>query len=241
MRKQSQIVIGPDGMVLAASGEVPPDLIDQRLDDCVSLSPAVRAAGKTLVHQLRASRTRVVSHTVELDSAGTSLQIVAIEALAIHRTSTDVRSLLTSKLAIVSSQAEAAGVSLSVEVADNVPALVNLDSEKVAWAVTTLVGNALRYVHTPSRRLGGRAIHVRASFDEASSEVTIEIRDDGPGIPEATVRRLFVRDAMNVRGSGLALLLVRDIVIAHGGHVDLSSSTAPVDHGTTIRLTFPAP
>jgi signal transduction histidine kinase len=35
------------------------------------------------------------------------------------------------------------------------------------------------------------------------------------------------------------LLLIRDILIAHGGTVDLHSNTDPVGHGTAIRLTFP--
>jgi signal transduction histidine kinase len=71
------------------------------------------------------------------------------------------------------------------------------------------------------------------------SEATIEVRDDGPGIPADTVKRLFIRDGLNVRGSGLALLLVRDLVAAHGGTVDLQSSTEAVGHGTTIRVVFP--
>ena len=236
---RSQIVIGPDGTVLAAGGDVPPDLVDARLGDCASLAPAVRAAGSALLHKLRASGTRIVSQTVELDDADTSVQIVAIEALAIRRSPTDVHSLLTSKLAVIAFQAEAAGVTLSVEAADDLPAVVHLDSEKVAWAVTTLVGNALRYMQTSSRRLGGRAIRVRTSCDAASAAVTIEVRDDGPGIPADTVTRLFTRDGLNVRGSGLSLLLIREILIAHGGAVDLRSSTEPVGHGTTIRLTFP--
>ena len=107
-------------------------------------------------------------------------------------------------------------------------------------AVTTLVGNALRYVQTPSRRFGGKAISVRTTLDRASREITIEVRDDGPGILADTVARLFTRDGLNVRGSGLSLLLIRDIVAAHGGTVDLQSSTEPIGHGTTIRLTFPA-
>jgi signal transduction histidine kinase len=120
-----------------------------------------------------------------------------------------------------------------------VPGVVPLDAEKVAWAVTTLVGNALRYVQTLSHRLGGKAIRVRATWDRTSSDITIEVEDDGPGIPADTLRRLFIRGGINVRGSGLALLLIRDILVAHGGTVDLQSSTEPVGHGTAIRLRFP--
>ncbi len=239
MQNHSQIVIGPDGTVLAVSGQLPPGLIDTRLEDCVGLAPAVRNAGMALLHELRASGNRVASRTIDLDDAAASVQVVAIEALAIRRSATDVRQLLSSKLAIIASQAEAAGVTLSVDVADDVPAVVHLDSEKMAWVITTLVGNALRYVQTPSRRLGGKAIDVRTTFDHASSALTITVHDGGPGIPADTVRRLFIRDGLNVRGAGLALLLVRDIMVAHGGRVDLRSNTEPVGHGTTIRLTLP--
>lgn len=232
-------MIGPDGTVLAATGGLPHGLVGVRLEDCDGLPPEIRDAGIALLHQLRASGDRVVSRTIAIDGAGQTLQLVAIEALAIRRTATNVRELLTSKLAVISFQAGSVDVTLTVEVADNVPTAVQLDSDKVAWAVTTLVGNALRYVRTPSARLGGKRIDVRATYDRATSEVTIEVQDDGPGIPADTVTRLFTRDGLNARGAGLGLLLIRDIMVAHGGRVDVRSRTDPGDHGTAIRLAFP--
>jgi signal transduction histidine kinase len=116
---------------------------------------------------------------------------------------------------------------------------VRLDPEKIAWAETTLVGNALRYLESASGHLAGKTIDVRISYQPATSEVSIEVRDDGPGIPADTVARLFKHDGLNVRGAGLALLLIRDVMAAHGGRIDVQSSTNPVGHGTTIRLTFP--
>jgi hypothetical protein len=53
-----------------------------------------------------------------------------------------VRALLSSKLDVISFQATAAYVTLHIVIADEVPAVVHVDSEKVVWAVTTLVGNA---------------------------------------------------------------------------------------------------
>jgi signal transduction histidine kinase len=85
----------------------------------------------------------------------------------------------------------------------------------------------------------GRTITVRVALDPVPSEVTIEVQDDGPGIPADTVTRLFKRDGLNVRGAGLALLLMSDICVAHGGRVDVRSSTAASDHGTTVRMMFP--
>jgi signal transduction histidine kinase len=130
-------------------------------------------------------------------------------------------------------------VTLNIVVADDVPAVVHLDSEKIAWAVTTLVGNALRYVRSGSRRMGGGTINVHAGFDSTRSRVTIDVQDDGPGIPADTVARLFKRDGLDVRGAGLALLLMSDICVAHGGTVEVRSSIDASSHGTAVRLTLP--
>jgi NtrC-family two-component system sensor histidine kinase KinB len=240
MEPYSQIVIGSDGTVLAASGEFGPGLVDVRLEDCDALSHEIREAGKALLQELTRSGNRVTSQTVALDGPDHALHLVAIEALPIRRTATDIRDLLASKLAVMSFQARGDDVTVSIEVANDVPPVVQLDSEKVAWAVTTLVGNALRYVRSASRRLNSQTVAVTTGYDPAKSEITIDVQDDGPGIPADTVNRLFKRDGLNVRGAGLALLLIRDITAAHGGRVEVRSNTAPVAHGTTIRLTLPA-
>jgi signal transduction histidine kinase len=213
--------------------------VDVRLEDCEGLPREIRDTGKALLEQLRRSGNRVVIQTVADHGGGRVVQLVAIEALAFRRTATDVRALLSSKLGVIAFQAAAAFVTLNVVIADEVPAVVHVDSEKVAWAVTTLVGNALRYVRSGSRQMGGGAITVYAGFDPTSTQVTIEVGDDGPGIPADTVTRLFRRDGLNVRGAGLALLLISDICAAHGGTVDVRSNTDVSDHGTIVRMTLP--
>jgi signal transduction histidine kinase len=236
--RESQIVIGSDGIVMGTTADLPPGLVDARLEECQALPGAVREAGAALLHELRRSGTRVATRTVTSDAGLRTVRVVAVEALAIRRKATDVRALLASKLGVISFQAAAAHVALNVVVADEMPAGVLLDPEKVAWAVTTLVGNALRYVQTGSRRMGSGTITVRAGFDRARSQVTIEVEDDGPGIPTDTVTRLFKRDGLDVRGSGLALLLISDICAAHGGTVDVQSRVDASAHGTTVRLSF---
>jgi signal transduction histidine kinase len=239
MEPDSQIVIGPDGTVLAATGQLPSGLVDVRLEDCEGLSREIREAGKALLHELRRSGDRIAIQTVTLDGGARTVRMVGIEALAIRRTPTDVRALLASKLGVISFQAASADVTLSIVVADEVPQAVQLDADKVGWAITTLVGNALRYVRSGSRRMPGGTIHVRAGFDVAGSQATIEVQDDGPGIPADTVTRLFRRDGLNVRGAGLALLLISDICAAHGGAVEIRSHTDGFEHGTVVRLSFP--
>jgi signal transduction histidine kinase len=238
MSNRSTLVVGPDGVVLGAGGTLPSGLAGTPLAACIALPPAVREAGAALVTELRQAAGRVVRRAI--DAGGQSIDLVAVEALAIHRTPTDLRKLLRSKLAVMASQASTGGLTLQIDIADEVPATVSLDAEKVAWAVTTLVGNAVRYSQTGSRGLRGRSVAVRGSYDSIAESVVIEVQDDGPGVPADTVARLFQRGTLNVQGAGLALLVISDVARAHGGTVEVRSSTDPVAHGTTVRLRFPA-
>jgi signal transduction histidine kinase len=238
MEPDSQIVIGSDGTVLAATGDLPSQMVDTNLVDCEGLSTEIRDAGVALLGRLRCSRHRVLTQSVALERGGRTVELIAIEAVPIRRTATDLRALLVSKLAILSSQAAATDLTLTITVADEVPALVYLDSEKVAWAVTTLVGNAVRYVHSGSRRKAGGTIKVGAAY-RAGDGLTIEVADDGPGIPADTITRLFKRDGLDVRGAGLGLLLMFDICAAHGGTIDVRSRIDGSEHGTAVRLTLP--
>jgi len=86
----------------------------------------------------------------------------------------------------------------------------------------------------------GGTINVEANYDPAASEITIEVQDDGPGIAPERLNDLFRRDAVQSQRTSLGLMLVHDIIVAHGGRVDVRSNTDAFGHGTTVRLTFPA-
>jgi hypothetical protein len=124
----AQIVIAPDGTVLAVTGELPSALLDARLEDCEGLSSEIRDAGKALLLELRRSANRVAIETVALGE-GRTVQLVAIEALAIRRSATDLRTLVSSKLDVISSQAADIAVTLSVDIADDVPTIVRVDPD----------------------------------------------------------------------------------------------------------------
>jgi signal transduction histidine kinase len=238
MAEHAYVVIGADGEVHAVHGTLPDGLLDRPLAACSALPAAVRAAGAGLLQRLRSERGRSAAEAIA--DGHRVIHVLAVDSVVIRRRATNLRELLPSKLAVLVSQADGAGVRLTIDVAENVPDVVTIDAEKISWGVTTLVGNALRYVQAPSRRLGGRVITVRATFDRAAGVVAIVIADDGPGIPADTVGRLFAGDGLNVRGAGLSLLLVKDVMAAHGGGVDVRSRTGADDHGTAIELTFPA-
>jgi signal transduction histidine kinase len=161
-----------------------------------------------------------------------------VGAVPLRREPTDLRARLRSNLEVLQRQAEAADITLNVVFDDRVPALVSIDVEKVTWAITALVGNALRYVRHGSRIRPGGSISVGATYDPAAAAVTFQVQDDGPGIPRDKLPFLFSGGPGRSR-AGLALLLIRDVVEAHAGKVDVQSDTDTFRHGTTIRLTLP--
>ena len=68
--------------------------------------------------------------------------------------------------------------------------------------------------------------------------VTVDVIDDGPGVPDDLQARLFQPFARGGRpgGSGLGLTIVRDLVLAHGGEIVLVANGAA---GATFRFTIP--
>ncbi len=111
------------------------------------------------------------------------------------------------------------------------PLTVRVDLDRVLQAVLNLVVNARR--HTPP----GTRVEVR--LRSVGGVLEAAVTDDGPGIPQPLRDRVFEPFARGGQGStGLGLAVVRAVVDAHGGDVDLETGVG----GTTVRLTFgPAP
>jgi len=149
---------------------------------------------------------------------------------------TDVHALLEGSLRPLRDQAARSRVDLKVVKLGDVPRLA-IDREKLAWSVTALVGNALRFVtRSDSDEPGGSVLVHVASSD---GEVTISVQDDGPGIPKDKIPFLFERRQGAAHADGLALSLVRQIVEAHGGRIDVESRRDADEHGTSITIVLP--
>jgi signal transduction histidine kinase len=82
---------------------------------------------------------------------------------------------------------------------------------------------------------GGRSVRISAHHDNTT--LAVEIADDGPGLPEGVRSDLFRPFAGSGRrgGAGLGLAIARDLMVAHGGDIELVSTSAA---GTTFRLTL---
>ena len=170
--------------------------------------------------------TRVLSRLIE------DLRTLALAesgALPLHRESTDLGVLATEVGAAFRAAAEAAGIRLTVQSADDLP-LMDVDPVRLREVLTNLLTNALR--HTP--RGGEIAIALRAD----ARALTLAVSDSGEGIPADHLPHIFDRfyKSDSSPGSGLGLAIAKNIVAAHGG--DISAESAP-GQGTTIRFTLP--
>jgi signal transduction histidine kinase/ligand-binding sensor domain-containing protein/DNA-binding response OmpR family regulator len=109
------------------------------------------------------------------------------------------------------------------------------DISKMDKIVDNLVSNAIKY--TPNKGL----VNIIAAKSE--KEWTIEVLDNGIGIPKKAHNELFklyyrAENAINTRipGSGLGLMLTQHLVHMHGGKISFSSTE---NEGSVFRLKFP--
>jgi len=114
--------------------------------------------------------------------------------------------------------------------------IINGDADRLTQIITNLVANAVKYA-TPGK--------ITLSTSLADREVSLEVSDEGPGIPPESVERIFERyyrvptkDVGLITGTGLGLPIVRGLVELHNGRVWCSSS--PIA-GTTFHVVLPAP
>ncbi len=85
---------------------------------------------------------------------------------------------------------------------------------------------------------GARSVTVTHDGGNGDGPVIVDIADDGPGLAQAARKHLFTPFAGSARkgGTGLGLVIARDVMRAHGGDIDLLRSG---DAGTVFRLTLP--
>lgn len=98
---------------------------------------------------------------------------------------------------------------------DNSLPMVYVDFEKITWVLNNLISNAIKYTGS------GDEIYVSVAF--RSNKVYVTVKDTGAGIPEDYLEKIFekyvqVKDIdFEVRGTGLGLAVVKEIITAHNG------------------------
>jgi two-component system, OmpR family, sensor histidine kinase BaeS len=162
------------------------------------------------------------------------LSLAEAGQLPLHRELTSLEELLRRVGELHEPTALAAQVTITVEVDDAISASV--DRRRIHQVLVNLVANAVR--HTPA----GGAVSLR--LRRLGNEAVIDVADTGSGIPAEHLPMIFDRfwrgDVSRTRstgGSGLGLAIVRQLVVAHGGAVSVTST---VGTGSTFTVRLPA-
>ncbi|MCU1318495.1 MAG: integral rane sensor signal transduction histidine kinase, partial [Edaphobacter sp.] len=155
-----------------------------------------------------------------------------------NRTLIDLESLVADCIATVLQRHHLPPEAIVLE---PVPGAVRLQvlgiAEDLRIAVLNVLDNAVKY--SPS------GVHVRCSLAITRyTWITLRITDTGLGLPPDQTRRIFNRFyrvpgryTIKIKGTGLGLFLVRNIIRQHGG--DVSAQSPGLNQGTTISLTLP--
>jgi two-component system sensor histidine kinase KdpD len=144
----------------------------------------------------------------------------------------DLAALLDNELRAFRPQPGGERIRLRTE--PELPALV-ADEPRLRQVIGNLLANALKYAPSGEIELVARG---------EGDAIVIEVIDHGPGIPDAEKPRVwekFFRGSartLGVRGSGIGLAVVRALVEAHGGRIELRDTPGG---GATFHLLLPGP
>ncbi|MGD9319826.1 MAG: PAS domain S-box protein [Desulfobacteraceae bacterium] len=140
--------------------------------------------------------------------------------------------LLTKTLNLLINQAFFQDISVSKDVAQNLPPIGG-DMGQLQQVFTNLFINAADAMD------GKGALDIKAQFDSDRNQFVIRVSDTGPGIPEALrekIFEIFFTTKPAGKGTGLGLTITKNIIKLHGGDVKIE---CPPDGGTTFIIELP--
>lgn len=135
----------------------------------------------------------------------------------------------------LSLKAEQQNIKSTIKKGCEAPLIVFADKEKIRQVITNLVENSIKY-GKPNGNI------VASMYKTDGKHILVEISDDGLGIPEKHLPRIFERfyrtdegRSRDVTGSGLGLSICKHIIEAHGQSIHVRSSEGV---GTTVGFTL---
>ena len=145
----------------------------------------------------------------------------------------NIRDILESAIQVCESSASPRQISIELSCEENLVA--NINAPLLEQALVNLIDNAIKYSKE------GSSIKVQAV--KAPDQMTISVTDEGKGIPQKYLSRLFERfyrvdngRSRDSGGTGLGLAIVKHIAQAHGGRVEVISTPG---EGSTFFIHLP--
>ncbi len=119
---------------------------------------------------------------------------------------------------------------------DNEPVLINADKEAISESLVNLIDNAVKYSKD------SKYIEIKTS--KKGDNVIVEITDKGIGITKTDQKLIFDQffrvskgdNVHDVKGTGLGLTIVKNIIDAHNGKIEVESK---LGEGSTFRILLP--
>jgi signal transduction histidine kinase len=191
------------------------------LDGTASDAPTREKATRIIVEE----SNRMIRQVNEL------LELSRMQAgqVKIARVPVDIRELLLHCQDIFALRVE----EKNIRIVDDLPGpmIVKGDADRLEDVFSNLLDNAIK--NTPAQG------EIRVGAHILNQSIEVSIADNGPGIPPEQIPHVFDRftPAAGLRsGFGLGLAIAREIVLAHGGRIEVFS---PPGEGATFKVTLP--
>jgi signal transduction histidine kinase len=174
------------------------------------------------------------THLLELVNDVLDLGKIESGHVEVVRAPEDLRRLVHDVVAGHEAFARQKGLTLSTDIAPDVPSSCDCDRTKLLRVLNNLLHNAIKFTDRGS-------VHARVAIEQ--HDIVFSISDTGPGIPLAKQSAIFDKfvqvDASRARaheGTGLGLALCRQLVKVQGGHIEVRSTPG---NGATFSFTMP--
>ncbi|TFJ93909.1 two-component system histidine kinase PnpS [Lentibacillus salicampi] len=149
-----------------------------------------------------------------------TLSRLEADEFKIARSTVDMNQLVQDILPITEERAKQKGITLTSDVRDTI--ILKADGERIKQVIINLLNNAISY--TPEDGA------VNLTVTDEGGTVHIQVSDNGLGIPQKAVSRIFERfyrvdkaRSRNTGGTGLGLAIVKHIVEVHDGAIEVES------------------
>jgi len=171
---------------------------------------------------------------LELLGRWISLAIFDADKLSENFKDINLKDLASESIDVLKSMAEEKNISLILDSPEDLPTIKG-NKVSIGEVFNNLISNGIKY-----NKEGG---WVKISLSEADGYISVTVSDNGMGIDNEHLSKIFDefyrvdgRRNAPVKGSGLGLSIVKKMVNAHGGTIDLESE---IGKGSVFKIDFP--
>lgn len=155
--------------------------------------------------------------------------------VTINKSQFKVKEFFQKVTGMLHSQAAEKNITFFIDLVDQ-EIMIYADYDKMMQVMINLITNSIKYAKD--------GVIVLAAWKENSRSVCLSVRDQGIGIPSDDIPNIFeefyriqIHQELGIKGTGLGLSLVKSIIDAHNGKIDVTSK---VNDGTCFTITLNA-